>query len=122
METQKREIKFRAWDIAENEYIDAESLAFDEYLPLVDLLKAPFFEFEQFTGLHDKNGTEIFEGDIVKGYVHEPDKKFFVVFNATKYSCAFVATDNDDCNPYVNLWYDGFEIVGNIHENPELIK
>lgn len=73
----------------------------------------------QYTGLTDKNGTRIFEGDILK-YINEDNEPHYitVVFE----DCAFLIDDCGFLDPdlltsYVCL---GLEVVGNIFENPEL--
>ncbi len=79
----------------------------------------------QYTGLHDKNGKEIYEGDIVKfedvsGY---KDGCASVIWHED--SCGYYL-ENDDDNIYDTL-YDftpsyQMEVIGNIHENPELLE
>ena len=68
----------------------------------------------QFTGLVDKNGVRIFEGDIVR---YEDDIGY-VIYNGD--DARFLL---DSPNRYISMDYSNeFEVIGNIHDNPELLK
>ena len=73
----------------------------------------------QFTGLTDKNGTKIFEEDIVEGLDYDEENGFGVVYWEDG---AFFVGNSSWCGTFCEN-YNGidFEVIGNIHDNPELI-
>lgn len=66
----------------------------------------------QFTGLTDKNGKEIYEGDIIRH--KDMVKPYHVIYDGHQ----FTPNDGFRSLSYPKHW----EVVGNIHDNPELIK
>ena len=74
----------------------------------------------QFTGLKDKNGKEIYEGDIVCGDIF--DEKFKMAEVVFDVGCFSVSVKEDWCPALYDVTADTTVIIGNIHEDPELLE
>lgn len=139
-----RTIKFRAWVKDERKMISADSFAFEDYQPLAYLFKSSELVFMQFTGLLDKNGNEIYEGDITALRISLIEVRHFEVaiksvvravqnyhsftdgFSKVRITGVVFKWKGFELFPILNI--DGtddtskMEVIGNIHDNPELMK
>lgn len=112
----KREIKFRAF--LNSEYYEKPCmLSWEELLEqydAIDMFQKDLMTLMQYTGLKDKNGREIYEGDIVK---NEYGKAMDIQYDPR--SAAFGVGDY-----YFGTIGSGriLEVIGNIFENPELLE
>jgi len=113
-----REIKFRAWDadskpprMIEGNHIQHLSIVYIERasMPLM-----------QYTGLKDKNGVEVYEGDIFKSENHNP-LNFQVEFVEGAW-CATSPYVKDYPTEMYHFSLESIEVISNIHENPELLE
>ncbi len=137
-----RVIKFRAWNGIDNSYIDWMTLCgMPKLITNIARGKEKHYQLEQFTGLTDKNGVEIFEGDLYKTTVlagHPTDRwggEYWVKVTAKvefvngRFVGVVVGHTKSSYEPeYKKGHFDGriaeikdIEVIGSIHQNPELI-
>ena len=139
-------IKFRAWDNRSETYLynvqnaydtlsgtvtydDGEDAEYDESC-FGDFLNNNRYDIEQYTGLADVNGKEIYEGDIVKVWsdmselTTEPTVNEIVSENLFGRPGVFLKPVRahliEPC--LYDSWGNQFEVIGNVHENPELLE
>ena len=76
----------------------------------------------QYTGLTDKNGKKIFEGDIVKGIFLFGEQILSVVkFSEGSFGLAWQRGNAEEFSPFTGMCNVEYEITGNCHDNPELL-
>jgi uncharacterized phage protein (TIGR01671 family) len=131
-----REFKFRLWSIEEKQFISPNILeVFDEsgdltafkyiktgklnplYMPVENYI------IQQYTGLTDKNGKEIFEGDII---IDTQKQKYEIIFdeNHARYDLKVCGENKLSQTSYFTQIYEKkhIEVIGNIFEHPELLN
>lgn len=106
-----REIKFRCWNAFSQCMHDWSEMVEKNKIHLLTN-KNKSYVCEQYTGLKDKNGVEIYEGDIL-----ECGSGYLWVVKWNEVHCGFLAEGEDVSELNFNA-----EVIGNIHQNPELLK
>ncbi|BCJ86488.1 YopX family protein [Effusibacillus dendaii] len=117
-----REIKFRAWDSKGWMRTDfSPSMIYDVLnITAFDLIwNSPDFVKMQYTGLKDRNGKEIYEGDILRD---DETGLNLVVWDNGAYWIRPVYDVVDTYMEYLSDYNEVCEIIGNIYENPELLS
>jgi len=127
-----RETKFRAWDKKEKTMDEPFDLYSVGYLNGENGYDPKYYILLEFTGLHDKNGKEIYEGDIIRHQLNNAGiekNKTFAISSVIFVRGAFTV----DYNPKILIWGLGYnctedgqlghvEVIGNIWENKELLN
>ena len=124
------EIKFRIWDVENKEMLKVQELDFEPTFYGGKIAIRPdqyndYFDTEdmilmQYTGLHDKNGKEIYDGDIVRIIVNNNIEKICrVEFKNGIFGVMF--SKNKELTAFPHFCNTTFEVIGNEYDNPELL-
>jgi len=117
-----REIKFRAWNKKQNRWANHNELLGDIEVrasvnsPSILTVGEDKYDINTHTGLRDKNGKEIYEGDIARGRYNNWIISFESgCFQGKQSNCV------SHLVPICNMASEMIEVIGNIYENPELL-
>ena len=120
-----RQIKFRVWDKRKNKGIHTQNMLYHAQLHRFwqDFVDYSGYELMQYTGLTDKNGKEIYEGDII---IDTQKQKYKIIFdkNYARYDLKVCGENKLSQTSYFTQIYEKkhIEVIGNIFEHPELLK
>lgn len=142
-----RDVKFRAKRVDDGQWVYGSYLAHKEYMECVGgdrpapvrhlILYDGFADWDmpitieycevdpatvgEFSGVHDKHGTPIYEGDIVRKRTYQGIKPCVVVFSGGCFHCGFGGGSSTASHPYL-LDDKNIEVIGNVHDNPDLLE
>lgn len=126
-----RPIKFRAWDKDNEKILEVKSIHLIENEPQIvinplEFISSEHVELLQYTGLKDKNGVEIYEGDIVQIKDHSFQKKPGD-YTGIEIDGFYPVTYTERMELVAGQWLlmhqlPYITVVGNLYENPELLE
>ena len=123
-----REFKFRAWDTEKQEMATVNFIGLNDYEVGMEDEECrrwratyPYVcRLMQYTNLKDKNGKEIYEGDILKVKLDGGEANLYVKYANGEYRVVNEGRWEDSL--YAYMYFGDVEIVGNIYENEDLLR
>lgn len=123
-----REFKFRAWDTEKQEMATVNFIGLNDYEVGMEDEECrrwratyPYVcRLMQYTNLKDKNGKEIYEGDILKVKLDDEEANLYVKYTNGEYRVVNEGKWEDSL--YIYMYFGDVEVVGNIYENEDLLK
>ena len=124
-----REIKFRIWSVTKKRYVqdydyyyidndgDLYNIDYQGYDMVKKSLKKDFYIVEQYTGLKDKNGVEIYEGDVLHCVSRWDSADMVVIFADGEFRMVLLEKGDG----FYDIRCFDKEVIDNIHDNPELL-
>jgi uncharacterized phage protein (TIGR01671 family) len=124
------EIKFKVWDNQSKHWVyfhNDDDLTEPVLLTENNFVIEPYNNYHKadyvycmFTGLQDKNGKDIYEGDVIKIELNN-NAKYQVIWR-NEFADFFLSNIKSSIGTYFHSDGDCLEIIGNIHENPEILE
>jgi uncharacterized phage protein (TIGR01671 family) len=128
----ERVFKFREWDGKKINYnpfiINTINRNIGYEININENLESNKYSLMQYTGVKDRNGKEIYEGDIVN--IHLPNEQIIIAEIVWEYCCTVLRMDKradiafteaeKECQGRQIPFQEILEVIGNIHENPNL--
>ena len=115
-----------SYDLIASEYPNDVSDAMGKYydeIPYVGFVDVDPETVGQYTGLPDKNGKKIFEGDIVTGlFSFGMEVKAVVAFQNGAFGLRWSRGGAEQFSAFTSICNMEFDVIGNIHDNPELLE
>lgn len=116
-------LKFRVWDKRLNRYLGKDDptpmLMSNGNLAYLDDEGMKFYEVEQCTGLKDRNGKLIYKGDILG---NEDLMSDVALLKYEDEKCCYILERQSVDERFNKWWADRLMVIGNIHENKDLLK
>jgi uncharacterized phage protein (TIGR01671 family) len=127
-----REIKFRAWERVQRRFIYTGPIWKSDFWNMLEA-DPDVYDIQQYTGLKDNNGKEIYEGDIIRETLGNQKGNFEVVyfpqmacFAGRTYVDSLISLGKEE---RINIIFSEnglipleYEVIGNVYENPELLN